>query len=234
MSRLRSLLFVAYFYLMSAPLAIGFTLLLPLPRKALMGAIKLWSHLVMVGLKLIVGIKVEMRGLEHRPTGPALIAAKHQSTFDFIGPFDLLPDPTFVLKKELLRIPFFGWHCLGSGMIPIDREGHSKALKELVRDAKDRLADGRQIIIFPEGTRKAPGAEPDYKPGVAALYRELGVPCVPAATNSGVLWPAKGYPSRPGTIVFEFLPPIPQGLKRAEFMRELEQRIETASNALAG
>ena len=108
----------------------------------------------------------------------------------------------------------------------------AKALKDMVRDARDRLQDGRQVIIFPEGTRKAPGAAPDYKPGVAAIYRELELPCIPMATNSGVHWPAHGFPSGPGTIVFEFLPAIPAGLKRAEFMRELQDRIETASNAL--
>ena len=234
MSRLRGLAFIAFFYGVSTPLAVLFLLLMPLPRAVMMEAIKLWSRLVMAAMRLIVGVKVEMRGLEHRPLGPALIAAKHQGAFDFIGPFDLLPDACFVLKKELLRIPLFGWECLKAGMIPVDREGHSKALKDLVRESKRRLAEDRQIIIFPEGTRKAPGAPPDYKPGVAALYRELGVPCVPVATNSGVYWPAHGHPSRPGTIVFEFLPPIPQGMKRGEFMRELESRIETASTALLG
>jgi 1-acyl-sn-glycerol-3-phosphate acyltransferase len=232
MSRLRSLLFAGWFFLFSTVLAIAFVALTPLPRRAMMKAIKLWSVLVMASLRLIVGVKVEIRGREHRPSGPALVAAKHQGMFDFIGPFDVLPDACFVLKKELLRIPLFGWHCRKTRMIPIDREGHARALKDMVREARDRLRDGRQVIIFPEGTRKAPGAAPDYKPGVAAIYRELELPCTPMATNSGVHWPARGFPGKPGTIVFEFLPPIPAGLKRAEFMRELETRIETASTAL--
>src|SRR5262249_40780239 len=161
-----------------------------------------------------------------------LIAAKHQGMFDTIGPFSYLPDACFVLKKELLSIPFYGWHAKKARMIPLDREGSSKALKDLMRAARDRLSEPRQVVIFPEGTRTAPGAPPDYKPGVAALYRDLGLPCTPMATNSGVHWPAHGFLRRPGTIVFEFLPAIPPGLKRDEFMHELQDRIETASNRL--
>jgi 1-acyl-sn-glycerol-3-phosphate acyltransferase len=137
-----------------------------------------------------------------------------------------------VLKKELLVIPFYGWYTIQGGMIAVDREGHASALKKLVPDNRERLSEDRQVIIFPEGTRKDPGAEPDYKPGVAALYRDLDLPCTPLATNSGVHWPAHGFLRRPGVIVFEFLEPIPAGLKRGEFMRELQDRIETATNAL--
>jgi 1-acyl-sn-glycerol-3-phosphate acyltransferase len=152
--------------------------------------------------------------------------------FDTVGPFSFLHDACFVLKKELLVIPFYGWYSIKGGMIAVDREGHASALKKLVKDARARLSEDRQVIIFPEGTRKDPGEAPDYKPGVAALYRDLGLPCTPLATNSGVHWPAHGFLRRPGTIVFHFLEPIPAGLKRGEFMRELEERIETASNAL--
>ena len=232
MTWLRSLLFAALFYLASCVLATLYVLLLPLPRGAMMRAVKTWAQLARFGLWAICGVKVQVRGLEHLPRGRALVAAKHQGMFDFIGPFDVLPDACFVLKKELLKIPLFGWHASKAKMIAVDREGHARALKDLVRTAQERLEDDRQIIIFPEGTRRAPGAAPDYKPGVAALYRELGLSCIPLATNSGVHWPAHGLLRRPGTIVFEFLPPIPPGLKRAEFMRELEQRIETASGAL--
>jgi 1-acyl-sn-glycerol-3-phosphate acyltransferase len=137
-----------------------------------------------------------------------------------------------VLKKELLVIPFYGWYSIKGGMIAVDREGHASALKKLVKDTRERLSEDRQVIIFPEGTRKDPGAQPDYKPGVAALYRDLDLPCTPVATNSGVHWPAHGFLRRPGTIVFQFLEPLPAGLKRGEFMRELQDRIETATNAL--
>jgi 1-acyl-sn-glycerol-3-phosphate acyltransferase len=129
-------------------------------------------------------------------------------------------------------IPGFSWHAWKAGMIFVDRQGHSAALKKLVRDARDRLAYGRQLVIFPEGTRSEPGAPGDYKPGIAALYRELGLPVHPVATNSGVHWPRKGFLRYPGTIVFEYLEPIPSGLKRGEFMRLLEERIETASARL--
>ena len=186
----------------------------------------------MFGLRWLGGVKTEVRGLEHLPRGRALIAAKHQSLFDFIGPFAFLPDASFVLKRELLSIPFFGWHASKGGMISIDRQGHAKALKDLVRAARERLKEPRQIIIFPEGTRSRPGAPPDYKPGVAALYRDLGLPCTPMATNSGVHLNSRGFLRRRGIIVFEILPPIPAELKRAEFMHELELRIETASNEL--
>jgi 1-acyl-sn-glycerol-3-phosphate acyltransferase len=229
---LRSALFIVWFYAVSTVLAIGYTVMLLMPRRVIIEGMRTWARLVNVGLKLLAGVRIEVRGREHMPTGAALIAAKHQGMFDTIGPFSFLPDVCFVLKKELLAIPFYGWHAQHARMIPLDREGSSKALKDLMRAARERLKDPRQIIIFPEGTRKAPGAPPDYKPGVAALYRDLGLPCTPMATNSGVHWPAHGFRRTPGTIVFEFLPPIPPGLKRDEFMAELQSRIETASDRL--
>jgi 1-acyl-sn-glycerol-3-phosphate acyltransferase len=194
--------------------------------------VRTWSRYVLFGLRWIVGLRVEVRGLERRPTGQGLIAAKHLGMLDTVAPFDFLPDPAFVLKKELMALPFYGWFARRAGMIPVDREAHARALKQLVRDSKQRLAEGRQIIIFPEGTRKRPGEAGDYKPGVAALYRELEAPCIPMATNSGLFWPAKGMDWKAGTAVFELLEPIPAGLKRAEFMRRLEDRIETATARL--
>jgi len=193
---------------------------------------RFWARLVLLGLRWLAGVKIEVRGLEYVPTGPALIAAKHQGMLDTIAPFVFLPEICLVMKKELLAVPFYGWLATKAGMIPIDRNAHARALKDLVAAARDRLRETRQIVIFPEGTRKAPGDEPDYKPGVAGLYRDLGLPCTPLATNSGVHWPAHGFLRPPGTVVFEFLPPIPPGLKRADFMRELQTRIETACDAL--
>lgn len=202
------------------------------PRRWALWWMRLWARSVMFGMRHLAGIEVEVRGLEHRPRGAALIAAKHQCMFDTVAPFIFFDDTCFVLKKELISIPVYGWYAARSGMIPVDRSAHSKALRNLVHAARDRLADARQIVIFPEGTRKAPGAEPDYKPGVAALYRELNGPCTPMATNSGVFWPPHGFMRRPGTIVFEFLPAIPAGLKRATFMAMLEDAVEDASNRL--
>ena len=232
MIRLRSLLFVAWFYLVTMTLAVAYAALLLVPRAGILAGLKVWARLVTLGLRVFTGVRVEVRGLEHAPRGAGLIAAKHQGVFDTIGPFLFLPDACYVLKKELMKVPFYGWEATHARMIPVDRDAHARALKDLVRTARERLSEPRQIIIFPEGSRKWPGAPPDYKPGVAALYRDLGLPCTPMATNSGVHWSARGWPLQPGTIVFQFLPPIPAGLKRAEFMRELEDRIETATNAL--
>ena len=203
-----------------------------LPRRVLMTGIALWSRLLTFGLRVIGGVRVEIRGLDRLPPGGTLIAAKHQSMFDIIPPFAFLPDACFVLKTELMAIPVFGQHCAKAGMIAVDRDAHAKALRALVTAAQTRLGQGRQLIIFPEGTRRAPGAAADYKPGVAALYRDLGLTCTPIATNSGVCLNAAGLVRRGGTVVFEILDPIPAGLKRGEFMRELQDRIEAASDRL--
>lgn len=229
----RSLIFSVFFYLWSAGLSILMTPLFLGPRRWVIKALGLWSRGIKVLLLVICGVKVEIRGREHIPAGPALIAPKHQCMYDTMGLWEVLDDPCYVLKKELLIIPYFGWYAIKGGMIAIDREGHASALKKLVKDSKDRLKDNRQILIFPEGTRTPPGETNTYKPGVAALYSQLGLPVTPMATNSGHHWPAHGFIRRPGTIVYEFLEPIPAGLKRAEFMRILEERVETASKALA-
>lgn len=194
---------------------------------------RVWARSQIWGLRWICGVKVVHRGLEHRPrSGAALIAPKHQGMLDVIAPFLVLDDPCFVLKKELIALPFFGWHAAKADMIPIDRETAASALKKMVVAARERVADGRQLVIFPEGTRVAPGAPTEYKPGVAALYRDLDLPCVLVATNSGAHWPPHGFIRRPGTVVFEWMEPIPAGLKRQEFMEQLERRVETASTAL--
>ena len=229
---LRSLAFTAWVYLLGLVMGLACLPLLLGPRRMAVAAIRLWSRLVIGGLKVLVGVRVEYRGLEHRPTGPALVAAKHQGLFDILPPFDLLSGPGFVLKKELMAIPIFGWFSAKAGMISIDREGGAATLRAMTAAARTLFAEGRQVVIFPEGTRKAPGDAPDYKAGVAGLYRELGAPCAPVATNSGSIWPAHGIIRYPGVVIYEFLPPIPPGLKRAEFMRRLQSEIETASTAL--
>jgi 1-acyl-sn-glycerol-3-phosphate acyltransferase len=207
--------------------------MLAAPRSWLLAAMRFWSRSLNVLLKVICGIGVEIRGQEHVPSADALIASKHQTMFDVFVQFGVLKGSLFVFKKELLIIPIFGWIALKIGSIVVDRQGQATALRDMVRRAQEqfRLGD-RQLVIFPEGTRKAPGAPPDYKPGVAGLYRELGVAVHPVATNAGVHWPAHGFLRRPGVIVYQYLEPIPPGLKRAEFMRLLEERIETASNQL--
>jgi 1-acyl-sn-glycerol-3-phosphate acyltransferase len=197
-----------------------------------MTAVRVWCRSTLGALEAICGIRVEIRGLHHLPETGVLIAGKHQGMLDTVAPFAFLTCPTIVLKRELLSIPIYGWSAKRSGMIPIDREGAARTLRGLIRDVRQRFDEGRQVLIFPEGTRVQPGAAPDYKPGIAALYRELDVACVPMATNSGLHWPAHGIARFPGTVVFEVLEPIPAGLKRAAFMRELEERIEAATEAL--
>lgn len=230
---LRSFLFAIVFYAWSVVWAIAMVPMLAAPRSWLLAGMRFWSRSLNVLLKVICGIGVEIRGQEHVPSADALIASKHQTMFDVFVQFGVLKGSLFVFKKELLIIPIFGWIALKIGSIVVDRQGQATALRDMVRRAQEqfRLGD-RQLVIFPEGTRKAPGAPPDYKPGVAGLYRELGVAVHPVATNAGVHWPAHGFLRRPGVIVYQYLEPIPPGLKRAEFMRILEERIETASNRL--
>ena len=232
MLAVRSLLFVTLFYLWSlfwvlliSPLVLG-------PRRVMVASWRAWTHGIFFLLRAICGIRVEVRGRQHIPMGRSVIAPKHQCMLDVFAQFAWLPDSCFVTKKELMWIPFLGWYAYKGRMIVVDREAQAAALRKMVADAKDRFADERQLVIFPEGHRGEPGVPGDYKPGIAALYRELDVAVHPVATNAGVHWPAHGFLRTPGTIVYEYLEPIPPGLKRAEFMRVLHDRIETASTAL--
>jgi len=230
---LRSLLFNLYLYLMTVLVAVCGSPAMLLPRPASHQVTRVWAGLVNAGLRIICNIRIEIRGREHLPAnGAALIASKHQSMWDTIVFFSLLPDIVYVLKKQLSYIPFFGWYTIRAGMIRVDREGHASALRGLVKQAKARIAQGRSIMIFPEGTRSEPGAKLEYKPGVAAIYGQLDVPCVPVALNSGAFWPRRKFLRYPGVIVLEFLPPIAPGLNRRDFMRTLEERIESASQRL--
>jgi 1-acyl-sn-glycerol-3-phosphate acyltransferase len=225
---LRSALFLLWFVLVTTILSLIFLPVLALPRAATVWLARIWSRATFWGLKIFAGIDFEIRGLP--PKGPVLVAAKHMSMWDTFALYLALEAPAVVLKRELLRIPFYGWFLWKSTAIAIDRAAGASALRKMSRAAKKVLAQGRPILIFPEGTRKKPGATPDYKPGVAGLYAMLGVTCVPVALNSGLYW--TGFLKRPGTIVLEFLEPIAPGLKRDAFMTLLEQRIETATTAL--
>lgn len=232
MTALRSILFVALFYVWSVIVAVGLSPFLLGPRSWAMELMRVWARGIIWLLHVVCDIKVEVRGKEHMPQDAALVAPKHHCMFDVFAQFAYLPDACFVMKKELTWIPFFSWWGMRAKMIVVDRAGHSTALRKLVRDSKERFAENRQLLIFPEGTRSTPGAPADYKPGIAALYREIDVPVHPVATNAGVHWPKHGFMRKPGTIVFEYLEPIAPGLKRAEFMRLLQDRIETASTKL--
>jgi len=224
----RSTLWFVYFLAVSVAMHIAALPTLVLPRRAIVRTSQAWSRVLLWGLKRIAGLDYEVRG--EIPRGAVLVAAKHMSMWDTIALYLLLDDTVIVLKRELLAIPFYGWYLKKAGMIAIDRAAAGNALRRMAAQGREVAAQGRSIVIFPEGTRKKPGAAPDYKPGVAGLYTQLALPCVPVALNSGQFW--SGFARRPGRIVIEFLPPIPAGLKRADFMRELQTRIETATAGL--
>jgi 1-acyl-sn-glycerol-3-phosphate acyltransferase len=231
---LRSLLFNILFY---ANLALwlvfaAFPALL-LPPRYLLAVAKAWARTALWLMRVTAGIDYEITGREHIPSGGLMVASKHQSFWETFVLVTLFPDPVFILKRELTWIPFFGWCLTKLRMIPVDRGGRARALAQVTRRAKVELGEkGRQLLIFPEGTRTAPGAPPAYKFGVAHLYAELGVPCLPVALNSGLYWPRRKFLRRPGTIRVEFMPPIAPGLDKTLFHRTLEETIETASNRL--
>jgi 1-acyl-sn-glycerol-3-phosphate acyltransferase len=228
----RALLFNFLFYVTTTLFVVLGSPLLFAPRRWAMAALAVHGRFELWLLKAIVGTKLEVRGQEKLPKGACLVAAKHQSAWETFGLIPLFRDPALLMKRELFWIPFHGWFSYKFDMIPVDRDKGPTALRRMLREAKKRIADGREIIIFPEGTRRAPGAPPDYKTGVALLYEALGVPCVPLALNSGLFWPRRSLTRKPGTIVVEFLDPIPPGLPKAEFLARLEDAIEAASNRL--
>lgn len=228
----RSILFTGVFYLNTAVfLILGSPLLLGPRRWAMMG-LKAHAHASLWWMRVIVGTKLEVRGLERLPFGPVLVCAKHQSAWDTFALIPLLRDPAMVMKAELGNIPLYGWFSRKFEHVLIQRERGPAALRQMIRDAKARAEQGREIVIFPEGTRRPPGAAPDYKPGALALYDGLELPCVPLALNSGLYWPRRSMMRYPGTIIVEILDPIPPGLSRAEFRQRLISDIETASNRL--
>ena len=229
---LRSMIFAAAFYLCTALFVLISSPLLLAPRSWAMGGLRAHARASLWLLRVIVGTRFEVRGRENLPAGACLVAAKHQSAWDTFALIPLFRDPAIVLKDELKWIPFYGWFCLKFGHILVRRDKGASALKAMLRDAKARVNAGREVFIFPEGTRQAPGAPPDYKPGYLALYEGLGVPCVPLALNSGLYWPRRQLIRHPGTIVVEILPALPPGMKRAAFKAELESRIEAATARL--
>jgi 1-acyl-sn-glycerol-3-phosphate acyltransferase len=228
----RSLVFALWMYGLMAVMGLICLPTLLMPRRAPLACMAVWRRLVLWGLKTFCGVTFEVRGRANMPSGGALVAMKHHSMFETIIAWEFIPDPAIILKKALVYFPVFGWYAVKLRNIVIDRAAASKALRQMLKDASQRVSEGRQVVIFPEGTRTEPGQRAPYKPGVVALYRELGVACVPIAHNSGLCWPAHGVIRRPGKITFEILPPIPPGLPKAEFMATLEERIETAAAAL--
>ena len=229
---LRSIIFNIVFYLNLALFLVLGSWLFLCPRIWAIRALQAWAKSTLWLLKFICNIKIEVRGVDNILSGSCLVAGKHQSAWETFAVLPLFDDPCMVLKRELTFIPLFGWFCLKFKMIAVERRAGSAALRKLVARGKEEIARGRAIIILPEGTRRGPDDPPDYKPGAAALYNALSVPCVPFGLNSGLFWPRRKFLRNPGTIVVEFLPALPANLPRKEFQQRLETAIENCSTRL--
>ena len=227
---LLSLIFVIQMYLALAILALVFTPVALVWRGASLFWMQAFGRWVRFSARVLVGLRSEVRGTV--PTGAVLVASKHQSFLDSILLISVLDTPRFIMKKQLVYVPLAGWHALRIGCIPVDRGKRGQAIKRMVEAVAAGAERPGQLIIYPQGTRIAPGVVAPYKVGTAALYAQLGQVCVPVATNVGVFWPRHGILRKPGLAVIEFLPPIAPGLGTAAFMAELESRVEASSNAL--
>ncbi len=229
---IRSLLFNILYFIWSMLASILFAPLFLLSSDASQKAGAPWANGVLFLARIICGIHYEVRGREHITKEAVIYASKHQSAWDTVIFLTLIHHPAYVLKRSLLRIPLWGWYLWRMKMIAIDRSGKASSLKQMVKDSRAALNSGRSIVIYPEGTRTRPGAAPHYHPGVIAMYSQLDVPVVPVALNSGSFWGRDAFIKRPGTIVIEFLPPIPAGMDKKQFAKQLENTIESASRKL--
>jgi 1-acyl-sn-glycerol-3-phosphate acyltransferase len=229
---LRSLLFNIAFYVNFLVQAVLFSPVLLLPERHFWPIGRFWVATSLWLHRSIVGVDDEIRGIENIPTGGFIVASKHQSTWGTLRLTQLFPRPSFILKRQLLWIPLFGWYMWKARMIPVDRSKGTAAIPEMLEYAKRAVTEGRQIIIFPEGTRRPPFAPPLYRQGVTRLYDALGVPCLPVALNSGVYWPRRALQHRRGTIHMQILPPIEPGLPTEAFAARLEDEIERTMKEL--
>ncbi len=232
MTGFRSAVYLVCFYLWTVPISIVYLPLLALPRQVMIPFARLWATGVLWLMRVIVGITWTVEGLENLPPKPYILASKHQSAFETFAIPVLIDDPAFVLKQELTWLPFFGWYLSKTGVIAIDRQAGAKALKSMIKGAEQARDEARAIVIFPEGTRTAPGTKGTYHSGIAMLYGALGVPVVPMGVNSGLCWGKRSFTKHAGVITFRLLPPIPPGKDRKSFMALLETTIETASDEL--
>jgi 1-acyl-sn-glycerol-3-phosphate acyltransferase len=226
---LRSLVYNVLFYLMLAFWIIVAIPTFVMPRSSIMSIARAWARSSIWLLRVVCNVRVEYRGLEKIPKGPLLVASKHQSMWETFALLQFFDQPLYILKRELTLIPFFGWYLIKAGMIAVDRRAGGRALLKMVRQASEAVRRGRQLIIFPEGTRRPVGAPPQYKPGVAQLYASCRVNCLPVALNSGLFWPRRTFMRYPGTLVVEFLDPVPPGLARDEFLTRISAVIEDAT-----
>lgn len=230
---IRSVAFNAAFYLNLVVQMIVWTPFYFLaPRHRAWFVPKFWSRSSVWLMKVLAGIDMEISGQENLPDGPYILAPKHQSFLDTIAFLPYIHDPLYILKRELRWIPFFGWYIIKMRMVPVDRGRRSKALKEVIARTREEMKENRQLIIYPEGTRRAPGAEPNYKWGIVELYSELQIPVVPVAHQAGLFWPRRKFLRYPGTIKARFLPPIPPGLSKEEMLNRLIAATEAACDAI--
>jgi 1-acyl-sn-glycerol-3-phosphate acyltransferase len=230
--RLRSLLFNVGWYVGTAIIAIVGMPILLLPQRAVVRWADFWIEFCLWWVRITCRIDHRLNGFDKLPSGPAIIAAKHQSSWETLAFHRLFPNAATVLKRELVFIPVVGWAMARAGNIAVERGDGTRALRSLLRQAKAAVAEGRSILIYPEGTRTPVGSSLPYHAGTAALYRQLGVPVVPVALNSGVFWGRRKFIKSPGTIDVEVLDPIPPGLDRETFMNTLRERIEGATRRL--
>jgi len=229
----RSLLFNVAFYVVTAVMLVGtLPLFFVMPQWFGMGVVRTWASVCVYLYRTLTGTRIEIRGQENIPRGGSIVASKHQSSFETFALIPLLSNPTIVMKRAIQYFPIFGQYTVKTGMIHVDREGKTAALRALADRAREEIAKGREVIIFPEGTRRPPGAKPEYQTGIALLYRSLDVPVTPVAVNSGLFWPRRKFLRYPGTLVVEFLPAIPPGLDSRTFLSRLQAAIESASERL--
>jgi 1-acyl-sn-glycerol-3-phosphate acyltransferase len=228
----RSVIFNVLFYVNLVVYLLAALPTLLLPYRYVFVVARAWARTNLWLLRVICGIKADFRGLQKIPPGGLIIASKHQSVWETFALLPYVDDPAFILKRELMWIPLFGWCLKKAQMIPVNRGARGPALAAMTERAKAEVQRGRRIIIFPEGTRRPPGAEPQYKFGVAHLYAETGVPCLPVALNSGLFWPRRSFRRFPGTVVVQVCDPIAPGLEKSVFIARLQDTIETASAKL--
>ena len=229
---LRSLVFNVLFYLLLLFWIIVAIPTFVMPRRAILGIAKIWARNNLWLLRVICNIRVEYRGAEKIPQGPLIVAAKHQSIWETFALLPFFDQPLYILKRELEWIPFFGWYLIKANMIGVVRSAGGRSLLEMARRAGAEVRRGRQLIIFPEGTRRPVDAPPRYKTGVSQVYLGCGVTCLPVALNSGLFWPRRTFMRYPGTVVVEFLDTLPPGLSREEFLTQLSAEIEEATNRI--
>jgi len=229
---IKSSIFYFLLVLWTIFLGILFIPFLFLPKDKLYKPAQIWIGGIFQLLDKICNLSFEIKGQEHMDNKIKLIASKHQSTFETLLLFYKLPKSIFIHKRELFLIPIFGLYLKKLNMISINRSAGPRALKKMLSDSVDRISRGNILIIFPEGTRKKPGENPDYKPGIAGIYNVLNSDVLPVALNSGLFWPKNSLVIRPGKITLEFLPPIKKGLEKESFLETLQKTIEDKTISL--